>query len=175
MRQPTICAKGTSFSTVFQLRAWMPATVGCVMWIAMGRPDATAYVPWYAGLRRIPAGLSTGDPTTALAQHFDPKLKAKGSPTNFAAVQDFERRLEPHYGKFYRYLDGNRDAFESLQWKTQIKVEQTAERIHRKDPDAARQYLTTWSIRQQATVDLLVRDWSVRLEDVANGVIRNGR
>ena len=108
-------------------------------------------------------------------KHFDPKLKAKGSPTNFAAVQDFERRLEPHYGKFYRYLDGNRDAFESLQWKTQIKVEQTAERIHRKDPDAARQYLTTWSIRQQATVDLLVREWSVRLEDVANGVIRNGR
>ncbi len=49
-----ICDRTTDYSAVWQLRDWLPAEVGGVLWVAPGRPCASAYTPFYAGITSVP-------------------------------------------------------------------------------------------------------------------------
>jgi dipeptidase len=49
-----ICDRTTDYSAVWQLRDWLPAEVGGVLWVAPGRPCASAYTPFYAGITAVP-------------------------------------------------------------------------------------------------------------------------
>jgi dipeptidase len=160
---PTICAGGTSFSTVFQLRGDMPPSIGAVMWISMCRPDASIYVPWYAGIQKIPLGLSEGRADDALRDHFDPAYKKLGQPTRFATVCDFGKRLGKVYGKFFPRLDKARDALEAELLRKQPEVDATARRLHQKDPQAALDYLTSYTLAQQSRAYRMIRKWSEEL------------
>lgn len=51
-----VCTDVTIISTVFQLRNWLPRSVGCVMWACPGRPCSEAFVPWYLGMTKAPKG-----------------------------------------------------------------------------------------------------------------------
>ncbi|MCP5023897.1 MAG: dipeptidase [bacterium] len=159
----TICAGGTSFSTVFQLRADMPVAIGAVMWIAMGRPDASIYVPWYAGMTAIPPGYSTGDRRDAERLHMDPEFRALGAAPHFAIVCAFERRLDAVYGDYFSVLDTSRDALEKLWFEGQSKFEEQALRAHQADPTAARKLLTDYSHERQAEAIDLMGEWAREL------------
>ncbi len=50
-----ICYMSTDYSAVWQLRGEMPDSIGGVMWVAAGRPDTSAYVPYYDCITSIPA------------------------------------------------------------------------------------------------------------------------
>jgi len=66
----TISTMTTQFSTVAQLRSDLPAPIGSLLWMCMGRPDCGVYVPWYAGMIELPEGFQNipdvHDPVTAL-------------------------------------------------------------------------------------------------------------
>ena len=50
-----ICCSSTDYNAVWQLRGWLPADVGGVVWVAPGRPCASTHVPFYAGITSVPA------------------------------------------------------------------------------------------------------------------------
>lgn len=56
----TICRVSTEVSAVAQLRRWLPAEIGGVMWWCMGTPCTGVYVPWYMGTKEIPPEFQTG-------------------------------------------------------------------------------------------------------------------
>ncbi|MCK5943290.1 MAG: C69 family dipeptidase [Planctomycetes bacterium] len=164
----TICAGHTSFSTVFQLRSDMPAAVGAVMWIAMGRPDASIYVPWYAGVTAVPEGYATGDWREAERRHMDPAFVAKGSPAAFAAVNDYQRSLDQDYGSHYQQMDAARDALEAEWFAEQAAFERQVVERFGEDPAAARAMLTGRSARLQARARACMAGWAAALSRPAD-------
>ena len=164
----TICAGGTSFSTVFQLRSDKPAAIGAVMWIAMGRPDASIYVPWYAGMTAIPAGYSSGRWRDAERLHMDPNFRAEGSPPRFAAVNDYQRRLDLVYGQYFGEMDTSRDALEAKWFAAQAAFEARALQAHNHDPEKARELLATYANDLQKQATNLIAEWAARLPKTTN-------
>jgi dipeptidase len=53
-RERPISTQQAGFSVVAQMRSWLPDEVGGVYWFNCDEPSAIAYVPVYAGVRRIP-------------------------------------------------------------------------------------------------------------------------
>ncbi|MGK0435182.1 MAG: dipeptidase [Planctomycetota bacterium] len=159
----TICAGGTSFSTVFQLRSDKPTAIAAVMWIAMGRPDASIYVPWYAGMTAIPVGYSSGDRRDAERLHMDSKFMALGSPPRFAAVNDYERQLDLVYGDQFDSMDKSRDAIEARWFAAQEQIEAGALALHAKAPAEACRLLTTYASERQTEASELMAKWAASL------------
>ena len=56
--QRTICYQTTDYSAVFQLRDWLPDSVGGVMWLALCRPCSSVYVPVYDSVTSVPAAFT---------------------------------------------------------------------------------------------------------------------
>lgn len=54
-----ICYKTTDYSAAWQLRSWLPDNIGGVMWVACGRPDTSAYVPYYDCVTSVPAAFTS--------------------------------------------------------------------------------------------------------------------
>lgn len=52
--KPCVCTDVTRVSTIFQLRSWMPLSIGCVMWLCPGRPCSELFQPWYLGMTKSP-------------------------------------------------------------------------------------------------------------------------
>jgi len=54
-----ICYATTDYSAVWQLRGWLPAGVGGVVWVAPSRPCSSAFAPFYAGITSVPTAWTT--------------------------------------------------------------------------------------------------------------------
>lgn len=80
--KPLVCNDNTVLATVFQLRDWMPRSIGCVMWTCPGRPCSELFVPWYMGMTQPPKGWTRfSDWTEAEQKHFsDSKDLRKNYP-----------------------------------------------------------------------------------------------
>jgi dipeptidase len=99
----TICTRSTKYSFVAELRADLPNEIRDIIWIAMMRPDSSAYSPWYTSMISPPAGYSRGNPDTALGTHFN-KTKENYN-LNYAywcfarlselVDQDYRNRIKP--------------------------------------------------------------------------------
>lgn len=65
----TPCNGGAIASSVAELRGWLPAGIGGVLWTALSAPCSNGYVPWYEGIKRVPTeyeiASSTPDPSSA--------------------------------------------------------------------------------------------------------------
>lgn len=66
----TICASYTQYGFVAQLRNWMPAGVGAVLWMMPRRPCVQAMIPVYCGLTSFPADFSMYNYKEAIEKHF---------------------------------------------------------------------------------------------------------
>jgi dipeptidase len=110
---------------VIQLRDDMPADVGAVMWAGLSHPVASVYVPFYFGVRSIPEPFTRGDEAFAVYKRLSGAL-----------FEDYTERTHA--------VRSMRNAFESTCRDRQETVEKTAEKLHRDDPDLARDFLTSY-------------------------------
>lgn len=93
-----ICHDGTQYGMVAQLRPGLPAEVGAVLWVAPYHPCSKVFVPWYAGLTRLPPGFSRyTSAATAIEKHF-------------TDISDFRVQWPDH--RYWRYVDSS-DALEA--------------------------------------------------------------
>ncbi len=69
----TICTSHTQYGIVAELRQDLPAEMATRIWIAPFRPCVNPFLPWYPGLRQIPAAYTQNDNdwANALQHHFD--------------------------------------------------------------------------------------------------------
>jgi dipeptidase len=59
----TECRTSTQVSEVTQLRGWLPADIGAVVWMSMKTPCSSIYLPWYLGITKVPAAYTVGTDT----------------------------------------------------------------------------------------------------------------
>ncbi|GAI07279.1 unnamed protein product, partial [marine sediment metagenome] len=67
----TICSSTNQNGFVAQLRNWLPAEIGSVLWLAPRRPCTQPFIPWYCGIDSIAEGYARNDYQTALEEHFE--------------------------------------------------------------------------------------------------------
>jgi dipeptidase len=88
-----ICHDGTQYGFVAQLRSGMPTAVGAVLWIAPYHPCSKVFVPWYAGMTRVPAGFS----------RFCSYQEAQEK--HLTGIRDF-RTVRPDH-RYWKYVDSS--------------------------------------------------------------------
>jgi dipeptidase len=125
-----ICAKYTDFSTVTQLRGWLPDAIGAVSWTSQSRPCSSVYVPFYACVTRLPRpwmGQQAFTDFRRVCVHLD-RVKRGGANTY--------RRHFPLVHRTYGELERSELA-------EQVTVERQAKRLQ---GAARRALLTSWSL-----------------------------
>ncbi len=126
------CRLSTEVSVVAQLRGWLPAPVGAVMWMSLKTPCSSVYVPWYMGITKVPEAFTIGTdkPTEGSA---------------YWAFRDLAHSVDDHYAETHAAVQGEWSVFEERLLRDQRKVERRALALYRADPEAAAEYLTGYS------------------------------
>ena len=105
----TICTASTIDSFIVSLGAKRPEPLSVSIWLAMGKPDTTTFLPLYYGVESLPPGAGLGgnahDDAAFLRQHFgDAELRAaKGELLN-TKVLELEKAAEANYGPMHETL-----------------------------------------------------------------------
>jgi dipeptidase len=122
-----ICNSRTDFGSVIQLRRWLPAGIGNVMWVAPRNPCCQPFIPWYYGIDRDYKSLYPGHA--------------------YYVFDRFMAQVDSSYGKEIKSVRKWKNAFEADIFKTlKTREIEIAER-YRSDPAGARQLLSGLSNR----------------------------
>jgi len=151
-----ICTMSTVHSTIVQYRDNLPEDINCVVWTCFGRPDFNAFVPWYECITKIPEqynntpGIENHE--QALKYHFDPVPGTfEYDPSAaFWIINDLENLADAHYTEAAEIIIPVFSDFEDYQFHIQKEIENTALRLHKKDPEAAKKYLTEYTHSRSA-------------------------
>lgn len=120
-----ICASHTQYGFVAQLRNWMPAMVGSVLWMMPRRPCVQALIPVYCGVDAFPASFTMYPADSALANHFNKPAQLRAASVGhvyweFSRVADSAdssylrriRQIGPEALKYNRQQFLNQEQFE---------------------------------------------------------------
>ena len=99
----TICTASTINAFVVSLGGKRPEPLSVAIWLAMGKPDTTIFLPLYYGVTRLPAGAGFGpdahDHGLFYKQHFeDGEVKAVKDTLLNTKVLALEKAAEADYG-----------------------------------------------------------------------------
>ena len=138
----TICRMSTDATTVAQLRGWLAPEIGGVLWLSLGTPCSSVYVPYYLGVLEFPK------PYTYCSGTYDDK-------NAFWVFNALENLADQYYGDKGKSEKGGTRAidrvagfwkkFEDDEFAMQPAVEKTALELYQKDPSLARSFLSTYS------------------------------
>lgn len=120
-----ICAAHNQYGFVAQLRNWMPAETGALLWMMPRRPCVQAMIPIYCGVDSLPSNYTFRNFRDAIDHHFDkPEDLLSATPDHiywkFSRVADSAdsnylrraRQIGPAALKFNRNLLLNQEQFE---------------------------------------------------------------
>jgi dipeptidase len=142
----TICTASTINSFVVSPQAPVPWPLGSAIWLAMGKPDTTVFLPLYYGVEALPPGAGIG-PTQhdyqAMAKlHFeDAEIKAARGELLNTKVLALEKAAEADYGPWHGMLVNGLFPTEKEFLKDRPGFEKAFAALYRKDPKAARKKL----------------------------------
>lgn len=142
-----LCTPSTQEGTVFQLRADMPAGIGCIYWRTTAAPYTSLLTPWYLGVTSAPpdyARPATLGQAVSLDHHFEPPAGTFDLDQSLAwwkfkrlqdlVCKDFSNRIAD--------IRSAQTAFEGALFERQPAVERKALELWQTDRDAAGKYLT---------------------------------
>ena len=125
----TVSVPWCAYSTVIQLRSWLPDEVGGVAWIALDNPGESPRFPIFCGNKKLPRLLQT------CGQHVD---------RDDAALWHFRkanRLATVRWGTYRKTLEPLRDYFIEKGQRELPFVEQTWQSLHKENPKKAQQML----------------------------------
>lgn len=139
-----ICSKYNTFSTVVQLREWLPVDIGCVFWTAARHPCFQPYVPWYYGISEIPPGFESEGYEQAMDNYLQKERDCRQLFSDAACWSyiDFASKVDKDYGEQIAALKKWKRKFESDEFQMIAEQENKIILIYKSDPDAARKMLT---------------------------------
>ncbi len=99
----TICTSSTIYSFIASLNGQLPEPISVSVWLALGKPDTTVFLPLYYGQESLPAGLGLGIPIhdyeVFYRQHFDDaEFKASKGRLLQTKVLELQQIAEANYG-----------------------------------------------------------------------------
>lgn len=125
----------TGFSFVAQMRSFLPAPIGGVLWFGVDDTYSTVYVPMYCGIADAPKAFAVG---TADFHHFswDSAFWVFNFVSNYTYLRYKDMIIDVQ--KVQRELEGGFLA-------NQADVERVAVDLYRRSPVLAREHLTRYS------------------------------
>ena len=121
----TVSVSWCAYSTVIQLRSWLPNEVGGVAWVALDNPGESPRFPIFAGTTELPKMLQVcgqhSDRDDAALWHFR-------KPNRLATVR---------WGKYRTLLEPQRDYFVAKGQRELSFVDQTWQKLNANDPKEA--------------------------------------
>jgi dipeptidase len=128
----SICRTNTQVSEVTQLRGWLPAPIGAVVWTSMRTPCSGVYVPWYMGITDVPAPYKTGTDEVS-----------EGSA--WWAFRDLDAYVNSHYKDTIPTVRDTWQPFQAQMLADQAAFERAVLKLYKKDSRAAKAMLTAYS------------------------------
>jgi dipeptidase len=138
----TICRMATDATSVAHLRGWLPPEIGGLLWLSVGTPCSSVYVPYYLGVGEFPK------PYASLSGVYDRE-------NAFWVFNSLQNLVDHHYAQKARFENGEMRAidyvaglwreFEDQEFSMQEAVEKTAHELYKKDRSLARTFLEAYS------------------------------
>jgi dipeptidase len=127
-----ICVNTTNSSSIVQLRSWLPAEIGHVIWRADKTPCSSVYLPWYFGITSTPVEFRTGTfrPSDASA---------------WWIYQRIANTTDAHYGSFIGKVRTPFSKIEKELLEAQPAMESSALELYKKNPELCSAFLTHYS------------------------------
>ena len=153
MKHRTICTLSTINAFVASLGAKRPEPLRVSLWLALGKPDTTVFLPLYYGLGALPPGAGHGpgehDDAAFAKMHFDDAevRAAKGGLLNtkvLALERALERAPEADYGSRRAVLDRELFPAERAFIEGRPKFERDFAALYAKDEAEARKALDAY-------------------------------
>ncbi len=134
----------TSHSIVVQSRGWLPASIGGIAWFGHDAAYSTCYVPFYAGITKMPKPYMTGSIT---------EFSRESSWSAFNFVSNWADLM---YSHMIKDINAAQKRLEGKAFAMQPKVEKAARELHEIDPNLAVEYLTDYCIKHANAV---IQEW----------------
>ncbi len=131
-RRPVARHRG-HYGMVAQLRGWLPASIGGVYWVYLDNPHVSPYIPIYAGNLSVSRTYKTYNPD---------KYEERSARWAYDFVENLARLK---FQEIIKDVRAKRDPFEKEIFTGQKRIEARALKLHKKDPKAARKYLTDYT------------------------------
>jgi len=122
------------YVTVTQSRGWLPNPVGGLIWLAWGAQDTSCFMPLYSGINKIPRSFEIGD-------HF--RFSRDSARWAFDYV-DFHTQVV--YSKAIEDVRQAQKTWEKPVVDRTPVIDKFAADLYQKDPAAAVQFLTDYSL-----------------------------
>ena len=129
----TVSVPWCSYSTVIQLRNWLPDEVGGVAWIAFDNPGQSPRFPVFCGNTELPAAMN-------LCGH-----SAENDATALWQFRKANRLASLRWGVFRKTLEPARDHFLDKGLRELPMVETTWQELNTQDKEKATQYLNNYT------------------------------
>lgn len=132
----TTATQQTGFSFIAQMRSWMPAPIGGISWYGVDDAASCVYVPFYCGMTRVPESWAEGNGDMLTY-----------SPTS--AFWAFNRVSNFAYLRYDEIIKDVKKLQKELEDKSELFVKATdaaANELYKTNPEAAREYVTNFSV-----------------------------
>ncbi|NIM91129.1 MAG: hypothetical protein GTO17_09295 [Candidatus Aminicenantes bacterium] len=135
-----ISVNRAEYVTITQCRDWLPDHIGGITWLAFGAQDTSCYMPFYAGVTKIPRSFEVGDHWV-----FD----RKSARWAFDYV-DFHTQVV--YSQAIKDVRKAQEKWERGAVAKTVTIDKIALELHKKDPAAAREFLTDYCMNNANSV-----------------------
>ena len=140
----SVCNVYTDYSCITQLRNWLPAEIGNIMWIAPRYPCIQPFIPWYYGINSISSDYEKATYREALENYNNKNRDYIALYPGHAcwSFDDFANAVDSCYGKERKSLGDWKGKLQTDIFETISEKEGEVIRIHESDHDMALQVLT---------------------------------
>ncbi len=137
----TVCNLYNDWSSVTQLRNYLPAGIGNIIWLAPRYPCLQPFIPWYYGIAQIPPDYEKATYTEALANYNNKNRDYIDLYPGHACwvFDDFANKVDSCYGEVIEPLKGWKSAFQEEIMRTIEAREGEIARVYRSNPRKALQ------------------------------------
>lgn len=133
-----ISTQQTGFSFVAQMRSWLPDAIGGILWFGVDDTYSTVYVPMYCSITRIPEAYAVGN---GAMMTFDPDAA-------FWVFNQVSNLAYTRYSDMIPDIQSVQSALENRFASHTEVVDHAAQELYKKDPKAAIEFLTEYSVNQ---------------------------
>ncbi|MDP2335474.1 MAG: C69 family dipeptidase [Bacteroidota bacterium] len=148
LNERAVATQQTGYSFVAQSRSWLPDPVGGIFWFGVDDADGCVYAPMYCGISQIPKSYAVGN--GSMVSWSETSAYWTFSMVNNWAYTRYNV-IHPEIEKYQQQLE--------TQFTAEVSVaDQRASDLYAKNPDAANEYITGYSV---STGNKLVSDWKI--------------
>ena len=141
-----ICSETNQYGFVAQLRNWLPADIGNVLWVAPRRPCIHPFIPWYSGINDVLENYHKCDYKQAIPNHFKNVEKQEGrSDYAFPVFAGYADSVDNSYGSLIGCIKKEKETFERKEFENQLPFEEKVLKIYKTNPKKAKALLTEYT------------------------------